>query len=299
MRILLTGAGGQLATELGRALDGQDLVALSHRELNVCDRDQVRAAVQAVRPDVVINTAAFHRVDECEVEAKRAFAVNALGAHSLALACAETDASLLHISTDYVFDGRKGEPYLEEDAALPVNVYGASKLAGELLIRILLNRHYVVRTAGLYGVAGASGKGGNFVSTMLRLAREGRVIKVVDDQRLSPTSARDLAKKLAWLIGTEGYGLYHITNAGDCSWYEFAQAVFAEAGLAPRLEPTTTEAFGARARRPAYSVLGHGALQRLGSDDLPHWRDVLRRHLAEDAASADALQQQARRRSAG
>ena len=275
MRVMLTGAGGQLAVELVSALDGHDLVALGHRELEITDGRQVRSAVASVRPDVVINTAAFHRVDDCEVEVEKAFAVNALAVRNLALACAEAKASLLHFSTDYVFDGLKRQPYVEEDLPVPVNVYGASKLAGELLIRAVLDRHYIVRTTGLYGAAGASNKGGSFVSTMLRLAREGREIKVVDDQLLAPTSARDLARRLAWLIGTECYGLYHITNAGECSWYEFADAIFAEAGLRPRLEPTTSEAFGARARRPSYSVLAHRALQRLGHDDLPHWRDAL------------------------
>jgi dTDP-4-dehydrorhamnose reductase len=180
MRVLITGAGGQLATELTRALDGCGPVALSHRQLDVTDVGQVRSAVQAARPDVLINTAAFHRVDACEAEAEKAFAVNALGPRNLALACAEAGASLLHISTDYVFDGLKGKPYLEDDPALPVNVYGASKLAGELFIRSLLDRHYIVRTTGLFGAAGASGKGGSFVTTMLRLAAEGRDIKVVD-----------------------------------------------------------------------------------------------------------------------
>jgi dTDP-4-dehydrorhamnose reductase len=281
VRVLVTGAGGQLATDLVRVLDGQDLVALSHRELEVCDPVQLRSALEAVRPDVVINTAAFHRVDDCEAEAERAFAVNTLGVRNLALACAEAKASLLHVSTDYVFDGSKRQPYLEEDAALPINVYGASKLAGELLVRALLDNYYIVRSSGLYGCAGASGKGGNFVNTMLRLAREKPDIKVVDDQRLSPTYTRDLAEKLAWLIRTEGYGLYHVTNSGGCSWYEFAYAIFEQAGLKPRVQPISTEAFGARARRPAYSVLGHGSLEHLGCDDLPHWSDALQRYLAE------------------
>jgi dTDP-4-dehydrorhamnose reductase len=281
VRVLVTGAGGQLATDLVRVLDGQDLVALSHRELEVCDPVQLRSALETVRPDVVINTAAFHRVDDCEAEAERAFAVNTLGVRNLALACAEAKASLLHVSTDYVFDGSKRQPYLEEDTALPINVYGASKLAGELLVRALLDNYYIVRASGLYGCAGASGKGGNFVNTMLRLAREKPDIKVVDDQRLSPTYTRDLAEKLAWLIRTEGYGLYHVTNSGGCSWYEFACAIFEQAGLKPRVQPISTEAFGARARRPAYSVLGHGSLEHLGCDDLPHWSDALQRYLAE------------------
>jgi dTDP-4-dehydrorhamnose reductase len=280
MRVLITGAGGQLATELQRALADHDLIPQSRAQLDVTRRAEVREAISSSRPDVVINTAAFHRVDDCEVEPERAFAANALSPRNLALACADAGAALLHLSTDYVFDGAQAEPYREEDTARPLNVYGASKLAGEKLVRTALPRHYVVRTAGLFG-SGASGKGGNFVTTMLRLAREGRDIRVVDDQRLSPTSARHLADKLAWLIGTESYGLYHITNAGDCSWYELARAVFEGAGLTPCLKPTTTEAFGARAKRPAYSVLAHAALERLGAEDLPHWREALREYLVD------------------
>lgn len=287
MRILITGAGGQLAGELTRALEGHDLVPLAHRQLDVTDRLKLRTIVRCAAPDVVINTAAFHRVDDCELEPERAFAVNALGPRNLALACAEMDAALVHVSTDYVFGGDKGAPYGEDDVARPLNAYGISKLAGELFVRSILPRHYIVRTAGLFGPPtgrgrrGTSGKGGNFVTTMLRLAREGREIRVVDDQRLSPTSARHLAGKLSWLIGTEAYGLYHVTNAGDCSWYELARAVFEEAGLSPRLTPTTTEAFSARARRPVCSVLAHGALERLGADDLPHWREALREYLVD------------------
>ncbi|MEX0799603.1 MAG: dTDP-4-dehydrorhamnose reductase [Dehalococcoidia bacterium] len=289
MRILITGAGGQLAGELTRALEGHDLVPLAHRQLDVTDRVKVRTIVRCAAPDVVINTAAFHRVDDCELEPERAFAVNALGARNLALSCAEVDAALLHVSTDYVFGGDKGTPYREEDIARPLSAYGVSKLAGELFVRTILPRHYVVRTAGLFG-SGTSGKGGNFVTTMLRLAADGRDITVVDDQRLSPTSARHLAAKLAWLVGAEAYGLYHVTNAGDCSWYELARAVFEEAGMSPRLTPTTTEAFGARARRPACSVLARGTLERLGADDLPHWREALREYLVDSGVREDDRQ---------
>ena len=289
MRIVLIGADGQLATELSRILDHADLLALRHQDLDITDAGKVGSAVDSARPDIVINTAAFHRVDDCEVEAEKAFAVNALGARNLARACAKGGAALLHISTDYVFDGRKKRPYAEDDPAFPLSVYGASKLAGELFIRFGLERHYIVRTTGLFGFAGASGKGGNFVRTMLRLAREGSAIKVVADQRMSPTSAGDLANKLVWLMETECYGTYHITNAGECSWYEFADAIFAETGITVRLEATTTEALGARARRPAYSVLGNVALRRKGSDDLPHWRDALHRYLASKGSDGSHL----------
>jgi dTDP-4-dehydrorhamnose reductase len=294
MRILITGAGGQLATALARSLQRHDLTSLSHQQLDITYGDEVQAAVSGFRPDLVVNTAAFHRVDDCEEMPERAFAVNALGPRHLALACAAAGAALLHVSTDYVFDGAKNEPYLETDEPAPINVYGASKLAGERFVR-LLPKHYVVRTSGLFGVA-SSGKAHNFVATMLRLARaqtdarpgDGPEITVVDDQRFSPTGAPDLADAIARLIDSGAYGLYHVTNSGDCSWFEFAAAIFEDAGLSPRLSRTSSEAYGARARRPACSVLASAALPALGLGELPHWREALRAYLRQINATQSA-----------
>ena len=281
MRALLTGARGQLATDLAKVLVDEELTALSHSELDITSRPQLDLAIRAHAPDIVINTAAFHRVDDCEREIEKAFEVNVHGARNLALACEESNAALLHVSTDYVFDGAKRAPYLENDLARPISVYGISKLAGELVVAATLERHYIVRSSGLYGAAGASGKGGNFVNTMLRLAREGRAIKVVDDQRLTPTYTQHLARKIAWLMKTGSYGLWHVTNDGDCTWYEFAGKIFELAGLRPSLSPTTTADFGAPARRPANSVLAHGMLQRHQADDLPLWTEALDAYLSE------------------
>lgn len=281
MRVLLIGAGGQLGSDLVKALAHEDLIALTHGDIEVCDPESVRAAMQSHAPQVVINTAAFHRVDDCEREPARAFAVNALGARNVALACKEQGCALLHLSTDYVFDGHKGSAYDESDAPRPINAYGISKLAGEFFIRYLLDRYYIVRTSGLYGVAGSSGKGGNFVELMLRLAREGKEIKVVKDQTLSPTYTVDLAQALAQLIRTERYGLYHITNSGECSWYQFAAKVFELTGVPAQLKPTTTAAFGAVARRPTYSVLAHKALLAAGLAEMRPWPAALAAYLAE------------------
>ncbi len=281
MRVLLIGAGGQLGSDLVKALAHEDLIALTHGDIEVCDPASVRAAMQSYAPQVVINTAAFHRVDDCEREPERAFAVNALGVRNVALVCKEQGCVLLHLSTDYVFDGHKGSAYDESDAPRPINAYGISKLAGEFFIRYLLDKYYIVRTSGLYGVAGSSGKGGNFVELMLRLAREGKEIKVVNDQTLSPTYTVDLAQALARLIHTERYGLYHITNSGACSWYQFAAKVFELAGVPARLEPTTTAAFGAVARRPTYSVLAHKALLAAGLSEMRSWSAALAAYLAE------------------
>lgn len=275
MRTLLLGGGGQLASEVLRLWPPESVLALGHAALDVTDREAVRSTVLRLRPQLVINTAAYHRVDECEERVEEAFRVNAYGAKNVADACREGGAALVFISTDYVFSGDKGAPYAEEDPVGPVNVYGVSKVAGEQLVRYACPRHFIVRSSGLYGVAGASGKGGNFVETMLRRAREGQPIRVVADQVLSPTSAADLAAKLYELTQTGRYGTYHVTNGGWCSWYEFAGAIFEEAGLRPALSPTTAAEFGAAARRPAFSALENGALRRLGLAPLRPWREAL------------------------
>lgn len=282
IRVAVIGSNGQLGTDLVRLLQlsgAYQAFPLSHADIECAESGMVRQVLGAIAPEVVINCAAFVRVDDCEDRPEEAYRVNALGARYVAEACAALGAACVYVSTDYVFSGEKATPYLEEDPPNPLSVYGASKLAGEQLVRISLENHYVVRCSGLFGVAGASGKGGNFITTMLRLAREGRDIQVVDDQRFSPTSTEALAEKIAWLITTGEYGTWHITCQGDCTWYEFAETAFQSAGLHPKLTPITSEAFGAKAKRPSYSVLGHGRLQLAGADNLPHWRDALDRYL--------------------
>lgn len=291
--ILLTGAEGQLGSDLRAALAADALVPLPHRALDVTDAEAVEAALDAHAPAWVINTAAFHRVDDIERDpeaTRRAFLVNAAAVHHLARACTKHGARLLHLSTDYVFggglDGGPPGPYAEEAAPAPVNAYGASKLAGEQLVLALNRRHpdrpphVIVRSSGLYGLAGSAGKGGNFVETMLRLAREGQPIRVVADQMLSPTYTADLAAAIARLLAADPPGgVYHLTNTGACSWFEFARATFALCGLAPDLAATTSEAFGAPARRPLNSVLGNTRAVALGVPPLRPWGDALRAYL--------------------
>ena len=281
MTTLLIGANGQLASELWQAFSDQELIPLSHADLELTDRAQVNETLQKYRPGLILNTAAYHRVDECEDEPERAFAVNAIAVRDLALAAKEIGAALVHFSTDYVFDGRQQSPYREVDPPCPLSVYAMSKLAGEHFVRTILERHFVIRTCGLYAGPGSRAKGGNFVEAMLALAREGREIRVVGDQVLTPTSAKDLAKKVRQLAETGQYGLYHITNSGECSWYQFAAAIFDLAGMRPRLKEITSAAYGARARRPAYSVLDNASLRSLGLDDLRGWQDALADYLDE------------------
>ncbi len=281
--VVIIGSNGQLGTDLQSRLNGFRVSPLTHADLDVCDAGRAREALRELRPDVVINTSAYHKVDVCEDEPAASFAVNATGAYNLARLAAELDWTLVHFSSDYVFDGRGAVPYQEEDGANPISVYGVSKLAGEKLVRAFCPRHFVIRTTGLYGVAGASGKGGNFVETMIRLGKAGPV-RVVDDQVMTPTATADLAAAIAALLAREGdsavpYGLYHITNAGQCSWYFFAQTIFALCAMPVELSPITTAQSGSKARRPAFSVLDHGKWLRAGFRELRPWREALAEYL--------------------
>ncbi len=281
MKILLIGASGQLGTDLVAALSRHQLVTPPRHTLDVLRPDQIHRVLQSERPRVVINTAAFHQVDTCESEVLTAFQANGEAVRNLGLAARDIDAVLVHYSTDYVFDGSAARPYLENDRSRPLNVYGASKLAGEHLLESVWQKHFLIRTSGLYGHAGSRGKGGNFVETMIRKAENGEPIRVVHDQRLTPTSTLELARKTAALIKTSHYGLYHVTSGGNCTWYEFAREIFRLLEIRADLAPTTSDRFAALARRPAYSVLANHRLDGVGMDDLKHWKDALRDYLSD------------------
>ena len=286
-RVALIGSNGQLGSDIARlwprsglAQKGHELVGLTHHDLEVKDADQVRSVLIGLEPIIVINTSAFHRVDDCEDQAGEAFAVNALGVKNLAEACADTGALLVHFSTDYVFDGTATAPYREEDAASPISAYGVSKAAGEHFLRYLLpDRHVLVRSSGLYGFAGASGKGGNFVETMLRVAREGKPIRVVQDQVSAPTHTLDLAETLLAVLENGATGTFHMTNAGACSWHDFAREIFRLAEVTADLSPVTSKEWGSRASRPAYSVLENAHLHELGIPAPRPWQEALAAYL--------------------
>lgn len=281
MKTVILGGGGQLATDLEAALAGSAVTALPHCELDVCDHGSVRRVLADLEPEVVIDTAAFHHVDNCEDEWKRAYDVNAFACRNLAAACAELHATLVYISTDYVFSGKQSTPYVESDLPDPLSAYGASKVAGEFFVRTYCPQHIIVRSSGLYGLAGASGKGGNFVETMIRLAKSGNPLRVVDDQIMAPTNTSDLAAKIVEAIRAGGRGTFHITNQGSCSWFEYAGQIFDFLGLQPDFGPTTTEAYGAKAARPAYSVLGNRKLESMSIEPPAPWQDALRRYLID------------------
>jgi dTDP-4-dehydrorhamnose reductase len=256
------------------------VTGLDHAQLELTDAAAVRDVLGALRPEVVVNTAAFHNVPRCETEPATAFAVNAVAPRALAVACTEIGARLVHVSTDYVFDGLKGAPYLESDRPNPLNVYATSKLAGEYGVLNAGGSHQVVRSSGLYGVRPCRAKGGNFVDTITRLAREQPVVRVVDDEVLTPTFTADLAIQIRALALDGPPGLFHATAQGQCSWYEFARVVFDRLQLHTPLEPTTVAAFASPVRRPFYSVLDNAALRAAGLDCLRPWRDALEDYLA-------------------
>lgn len=282
MKTLLIGADGQLGSDLKKIYPAAELVPLNRPDLDITDYAAVDAILAQRRPDIVINTAAYHRVDECEQYPDQALDVNALAVRNLAVACNKISAVLVHFSTDYVFDGESDRPYTEQDAPRPVNAYAISKLAGEFFIRAYSEKYFLLRVCGLYGIAGSRGKGTNFVETMLKLAREGKPIKVVNDQVLTPTYTRALAPRIKALIETGKFGLYHMTCEGQCSWYEFARAIFELSGIRASLSPTTSVDFYTPAKRPRYSVLENELLKKLTSvPSMPHWRDALAEYLEE------------------
>lgn len=284
MKVLVTGANGQLGSDLCKVLTDLELVPLTHADIEISDMDSVKRAFNEHKPDIIINTAAYVRVDDCEDEKDKAFSVNALGARNVAMVAQELGARLVHLSTDYVFGGEtepRAAPYTEFDTPVPLSTYGKSKLAGENLVRYFCLRHFVVRASGLFGVTGSSGKGGNFVETMLRLSKERDELRVVNDQVFSPTYTRDLAQKIAQLMVTEHYGIFHITNRGSCSWYEFAVEILRLAGIKTPVIPITSDQYPQKARRPRYSVLDNYHLRLLGLDDMRPWQEALRDYLRE------------------
>jgi dTDP-4-dehydrorhamnose reductase len=279
MKIALIGADGQLGTDLLRTLEGEEIFPLYYPGFDITKPEEARKVLTEIRPDVVINTAAFHRVDECEDRVEEVFLVNAFAVRDLALACRDMDATLVHFSTDYVFDGRATEPYVEEDPPFPLSVYGGSKLAGEYFVRAISEKYFLIRTCGLYGLAGCREKGRNFVEAMLSLEQSGKPLRVVSDQWVTPTSAEELAVRVAELVGSDQFGLYHMTNEGRCTWHEFASAIFSYLGKKVEIVPVDSKSFGAKARRPAFSVLENKKAKAIGLADFSPWQEALKSYL--------------------
>lgn len=276
MRAFVAGSAGQLGSALVRALGDRVAWAGGREALDVRDPDAVLREVRAAQPDVVINATAYNQVDAAETGTVEAMAVNAAGPGHLARAAREVGASIVHVSTNYVFDGIKRTPYDEEEPARPLSAYGVSKLAGEMLVRASGVPFLLVRTSAVFGAGGSRGKGGSFVERMLARARAGEALRVVDDQVLSPTYAPDLAAAMVALLQAGVRGLFHVTNAGSCSWHALAVAALRQAGLdAAMVQPITSRDLGAPAARPSYSVLSNERYQSLGLPPLRTWEAAL------------------------
>ena len=281
MNVIVIGGNGQLGTDVCAAFKaaGHTTTALNHDRMDIADQQAVRRTLGALEPQWIVTTAALHDLDRCEAEPAAAYAVNAVGARNLALFCRDNDVPLMHVSTDYVFDGEASEPYREEDTALPLNIYGNTKLAGERFIQALTHRHQILRVSGLYGAHPCRGKGGNFVDLMLRLGRERDHVRVVDNEVLTPTSTAELARQMVRLAGTDCYGVLHATADGSCSWHAFAAEIFRQAGITVDLQVAGPGEFPAKVPRPAYSVLENAALERAGLNVLGPWQDGLRAYI--------------------
>lgn len=282
MKILVTGAAGMLGRDVMLAAGnaGHQVIGFGHAELDVADAGAVSAKLEGERPDVVINCAAWTDVDGAEEAEEAATAINGAGAGNVAAAAASVGASVVYVGSDYVFDGSKGAPYVETDQTAPLSAYGRSKLAGEEATRAANKRHFVVRSAWLFGTGG-----GNFVETMLRLAADHGEVLVVRDQVGSPTYTWHLAYGIVRLIEGVEFGIHHMAAAGACSWYEFAREIFEQANVECKVMSATTEMLGRPAPRPAYSAL---ASQREHAIELPSWQDGLGAYLAQRRAEAEA-----------
>jgi dTDP-4-dehydrorhamnose reductase len=280
MRLVVIGSTGQLGTDLMKAFhDEHKVVGQTHQDIEVSDYNSC-LKLKDHHPDIIVNTAAMHKVDQCEDEPLKAFSVNAIGARNVTAVSREIEAVDVFISTDYVFDGSKNRPYTENDVPYPINTYGISKLAGELFTG-QNPKHYIVRVASLFGAASSSGKGGNFVETMISKANKNEPIGVVDDMWMSPTYTRDAAATIRRMVQAKlPYGIYHVTNKGCCTWFKFAKEIFDLAGLNPELTPTKTSQSPGKARRPSYSALES---TKLPKHDLRmrEWKEALVDYLTE------------------
>ncbi len=283
-KVLITGANGMLGRALVEKLGERYAVkGITIDDADITDLDAIAKVITKIKPALVIHAAAYTKVDECESNISLAYRVNAIGTRNVAIACQGIDASMVYISTDYIFDGTKDSPYVEFDPANPLSIYGNSKLAGEVFVQQVLSRFYIIRTAWLYGEGGA-----NFVDTIINKAKTEKQLKVVDDQRGSPTYTKDLADKIGEVISREGYGIYHITNSGSCSWFEFAKKIV-EISLKKNrsymtyktsIVPIKSSELKRPAKRPANSVLRNFMLELEGISLMRHWEEALKSYLS-------------------
>lgn len=282
MKVAVIGGNGQLGTDVVRVFteEGDEVFALTHADVEIANRESLSNKLCDLRPHIVVNTAAMHHVETCECEPDKAFVFNALGARNIALVARDIGSVLMHISTDYVFDGDKDSPYDEGDPPKPLSVYGTTKLAGEYFVRSTVSKHFVLRTSAIYGKSPCRAKGGlNFIQLMLKLARERSEVRVVDSEFVTPTSTLELARQMVVMSRCEAYGLYHATAEGGCSWLEFAREIFALTNTQVSLKVAGPNEFPAKVPRPKYSVLENRGLKNLGLNTFKAWQEGLREFL--------------------
>jgi dTDP-4-dehydrorhamnose reductase len=285
MKILITGAKGQLGKQITNILrNGQSEIGKLPKEyenveiigvdvdvLDITDINAVRSYLTDVKPEIIINCAAYTNVDACESNEDLAFKINALGPRNLAIISNEVNAKVVHVSTDYVFSGEGTVPFKEYDETIPVSVYGKTKLAGEKFVREIADKYYIIRTAWLYGYEGS-----NFVYTIIKAGKEKGYLTVVDDQRGNPTNAEDLAHHMLKVAVTEEYGTYHCTGTGECSWYDFASKIIEFSNIDCKVDPVTSNDYVRAAKRPSYSSLDNMMLRVTVGDEMRNWEDALK-----------------------
>ncbi len=282
MKIAVIGANGQLGKDICEkiAIANNELIELNHDRIEISNIECVSYVLKEVKPDVVINTAAMHNVEKCENDPERSFKVNGIGARNLSHICNDLNSTLIHISTDYVFDGSKKKPYIEIDKPLPLNVYGNTKLSGEYFIESIAKKYFILRVSGIYGKNPCRAKGTNFIDLMLKLAKERDEIRVVDDEILTPTFTEDIADQIVKILNMDAeYGLYHVTAEGSCSWFEFAREIFSVSKTNIVLNRAAPGEFAIKVNRPKYSVLENKFLNDQNINIMPLWKDGLTRYL--------------------
>lgn len=289
MKAAVIGANGQLGSDVCAAFErnGDDVIRLTHADLELSSASSVDSALGAANPDFIVNTAAMHHVDKCEADPLAALETNAIGSRNVAEFAKRAGIPVLYVSTDYVFDGKKRSPYVETDAASPLNAYGVSKVAGENFTAAAAPKHFVIRVSAIYGHNPCRAKGGlNFVELMLKLAREREELRVVDEEFVTPTPTVQIAAQVVALSRSDRYGLYHATAEGSCSWYEFAREILDATDTKVRLVKASASEFPAKVPRPGYSVLENRALKAVDLNVYTHWREGLHGYLADRARTA-------------
>ena len=275
MKILITGAYGMLGSDLREVLKDNELIITGSKDLDITKENNVLQFIEDKKPEIVINAAAYTNVDNCETDYDNAYLVNAIGPKNLAVACNKLNIPLIHVSTDYVFDGSKTTPLSEEDKLGPKTAYGKTKLEGEKFVQENTKKYFILRTAWLFGINGK-----NFVKTMINLSKKNNVLKVVNDQKGCPTYCYDLALAIKQLLNSDKYGIYHLTNKGELSWYDFAKKIFELSNITINVKPVTTEEFPRPAPRPHYSVLSNQKWINAGFTPMRNYEDALKDYLS-------------------